>query len=55
MAFEYTRCTIFRGGADCDTEQYLVIAKVRESLAENKQLAQKFDMERSNRRELNEL
>jgi len=55
MAFDYTRCTIFREGANCDTEQYLVIAKVRERLAENKQVAQKLDEERFNRRELNEL
>ena len=55
MAFEYTRSTIFRGGGDCDIDQYLVIAKVRERLAENKQIAQKFDVERFNSKELNEL
>ena len=30
-------------GADCDTDHYLVIAKVRERLAVGKQAAQKFD------------
>jgi len=55
MAFDYTRCTIFRGGADCDSYQYLVMAEVRERLAENKQAAQNFDVERFNRRKLNEL
>jgi hypothetical protein len=36
--------------ADCDTDHYLVVAKVREILA-----AQKFDGERFNLRKLNEL
>ena len=45
---------IFRE-ADCDTDDYLVVAKVRESLAASKQTAQKFDGERFNRRKLNEL
>ena len=30
-------------GADCDTDHYQVIAKVRERLAVSKQVAQKFD------------
>ena len=30
-------------GADCDTDHYLVVAKVRERLAVIKQPAQKFD------------
>jgi len=30
-------------GADCDTDHYLVIAKVRERLAVGKQAAQRFD------------
>ena len=50
MAFEYT----FRGG-NCDTDRYLVVAKVRERLALSKQEAQKFDVERFNLRMLNEL
>ena len=33
-------------GADCDTDQYLVVAKLRESLAVCKQAAQKFEGER---------
>ena len=32
-------------GADCDTEHYLVVAKVRERLAVSKQPAQKLDRE----------
>ena len=42
-------------GADGDTDQYLVVAKVRERLAVIKQPAQKFDGERFNLRKLNEL
>jgi len=42
MAFEYTRCTIFRE-ADCDTEHNLMVAKVRERLAVSKHEAQTFD------------
>ena len=42
-------------GADCDTDHYLVVAKVRERLARNKQAAQNFDGERFNLRKLNEL
>jgi len=42
-------------GADCDTNHYLVVAKVRERLAVNEQATQKFDGERFNLRKLNEL
>jgi len=42
-------------GADCNTDQYLVVAKLRERLAVCKQVAQKFDGERFNLRKLNDL
>ena len=42
-------------GADCDTEQYLVIANVRERFAVGKQAARRFDRQRFNLRKLNEL
>ena len=42
-------------GADCETEHYLVIAKVRERLAVGKQATQRFDRQRFNLRKLNEL
>jgi hypothetical protein len=54
MAFNYTRCTICQG-ADCDTDHYLVVTKVRKKLTASKQAAQKFDGERFNSRNLNEL
>jgi hypothetical protein len=54
MAFEHTRVYSFRG-ADCDTDHYLVIAKVRERLAVSKQAAQKFDVERFNLGKLSQL
>jgi len=39
--------------ADCYTDHYLVIAKVRESLTVGKQAAQRFDRQRFNLRNLN--
>jgi len=42
-------------GVDCDTDHYLVVAKLREWLAVRKQAAQNFDGERFNLRKLNEL
>ena len=41
--------------ADCDTDHYLVLAKVRKRLAVSKQVAHEFDGERFNLRKLNEL
>jgi len=40
--------------ADCDTDHYLVIAKIRERLAVGKQAAQGFDRQRFNLKKLNE-
>jgi len=42
-------------GADCDIDHYQVVAKVRKRVAESKQAAQKFDVERFNPGKLNEL
>ena len=42
-------------GAECDTDHYLVVAKVRERLAVSKQVTQRFDGERFNLRKLNDL
>jgi hypothetical protein len=41
-------------GADCDTDHYLVVSKVRERLALRKRAAQKIDTERFNVKKLNE-
>ena len=42
-------------GVDCDTDRFVVVAKVRELLAVSKEAAQSFDEERFNVRKLNEL
>jgi hypothetical protein len=42
-------------GTDCDTDQYLVVAKVKERFSVSKRNAQKFNVERLNRRKVNEL
>jgi hypothetical protein len=42
-------------GADCDTDHYLVVAKVRERLAVTKQATQNFDAKRFNLKKLIEL
>jgi hypothetical protein len=41
-------------GADCDTDHYLVVAKVKERLAVSKRAAQKIDTKRFNVKKLNE-
>jgi hypothetical protein len=42
-------------GADCDTDHWLVVAKVMERLSVSKQASQKFHMERFNIKKLNKL
>jgi hypothetical protein len=41
-------------GADCDSDHYLVVAKVRERLAVIKRMFRKMDVERLNLNQLNE-
>jgi hypothetical protein len=41
--------------ADCDSDHCLVVAKFRERLAVNKQISQRFHMERINLKKLNEV
>jgi hypothetical protein len=41
--------------ADCESDHYLVVAKVRERLAVNKQRSQSFDMEMFNLKKLNDV
>jgi hypothetical protein len=41
--------------ADCYTDHYLVVAKVRERLAVNKQILQRFHMERFNLKKLKDI
>jgi hypothetical protein len=41
--------------ADCDSDHYLVVAKVKERLAGNKQRSQRCHMERFNLKKLNEV
>jgi hypothetical protein len=42
-------------GTECDTDHYVVVAKVKENLAVSKQAAQEFDVEILNNRQLSEL
>ena len=50
----YSMQDLFRG-TECDTDHYLVVAKVWKRLAVYKEAIQKFELERFNLRKLNEL
>jgi hypothetical protein len=41
-------------GADCDTDHYLLIVKIKERLVASKQPVNKMDMDRFNLKKLNE-
>jgi hypothetical protein len=41
-------------GADCDSDHYLVVAKVRERMAVSKRMVKKMDVEIFNLKQLNE-
>jgi hypothetical protein len=41
-------------GADCDSDHYLVVAKLRDRLAVIKRMVKKMDMQRFNLKHLNE-
>jgi hypothetical protein len=41
-------------GADCDTDQYLVVAKIMDRLAVSKRHVNKMDLDRSSLKKLNE-
>jgi hypothetical protein len=47
-------CSIIQGSR-CDSDHYLVVAKVRERLAVNKQRSHTFHMERFNLKTLNDV
>jgi len=54
MAFGTLNVRSFKG-ADCDTDQYLVVPKVWEQVAVSKKGTQKFDLMKFNLRKLNKV